>query len=233
MFKVLHIPDMTPLGEAPEWLVRAREMGFDGIEIVVGDRCTCELSATQESCIALGQEATRRGVRVVSLCLAADAGPDIGTGDEDRRLQGRERVRAAVRIGGWLGAQVLRIIPASSADRVRCSYQQTLNQTYRSLLNLRGDLERGGVVGAIEPCHHRFLLSPPELRELLDRVNSPWVAAALNWSACEAQGDPHDWAETLRYRLGAVIVEPAAEEAAVKALEDSGFEGAVIIAPRS
>jgi sugar phosphate isomerase/epimerase len=81
------------------------------------------------------------------------------------------------------------------------------------------------------PCHHGFLLSPPEFRELIDRVNSPVVGAALDWSTCAGFGDPADWIATLQHRLAALSIDavaPTWNGTLLPALRDAGFDGMLI-----
>ena len=46
-----------------------------------------------------------------------------------------------------------------------------------------------------------FLLSPVEMRDLVDRVGSPWVQVCLDTAAVQRHGFPADWVETLGRRI--------------------------------
>ena len=237
MLIVAHIERTHRRRELPELFIRVREAGFDGVEVVVGAGCTCELSESEEDCHALTREAERSGIPVRSALLADDPAVRLGVANERERLRSIEAVRAVVRRCRWLGVRTLRLIPAVAGvgpDGNGLSYQETLNQTWRSLEALRGDFERCGVVAGVMPCHHRFLLSPPEFRELIDRVNSSLVGAALDWDVCARIGSPADWITTLQHRLAAVSLGAAAWNMAVgdqtwlRALRDIRFDGLLI-----
>ena|GEM_PF-2989678 len=238
MLIVAHIEGTRSQRELPELFVRAREAGFDGVEIVIGRGRTCDLSEPEESCREIAVEADRCGTRVRSALLADDPAVRIGDANPESAGGGSrvlEQVRAVVQRCRWLGAPTLRLIPAEVGPHSEPyggrSYQDALNRTCHSLEALRADFERCGVVAGVMPCRHRFLLSPPEFRELIDRVNSPMIAAAVNWAACARVGDPADWITTLQRRLAAVSIDAAARRDladAGRALRDIRFDGLLI-----
>ena len=217
MLIVAHIEEIHSRRELPGVFARTREAGFDGVEIVIGRGRTCDLSEPEENCREIALEADRCGSRVQSAVLADDPAVCIShtipesAGGGSRVL---EQVRAVVQRCRWLGAQTLRLTPAGAGPHSGPyggqSYQDALNQTCSNLEALHADFERCGVVAGVVPCHHRFLLSPPEFRELIDRVNSPMIGAALDWTACAQVGDPADWITTLQRRLAAVTIDAAA-----------------------
>ncbi|MCP4592129.1 MAG: TIM barrel protein [bacterium] len=222
----------------PERLAEVRAAGFDGVEIVLGAGGVVEPNAPEEACRALAEQAERYGLRVGSVLLADSPQTHTGSADGKRCHRALEKVRDILHRCAWLGARVVRWVPANlgipAADGGACdeasSYQESLNATYLSLETLRLDCERSGVVAGVIPCHHGFLLSPPEFRELIDRVNSPLLAAALDCSACGRVGDPVDWIFTLQHRLAAVVVEAGAGSAGVRrALREVRFDGSLIL----
>lgn len=84
------------------------------------------------------------------------------------------------------------------------SYQEHLNFTFTLLHEVRFTAEQHGVVVAVEAASGGGLLSPVELRELLDKANSGSVGACLDVARLSQIGSPADWMETLRHRVGTV-----------------------------
>ena len=230
MLIVAHIEGTHSQRELPDLFARARETGYDGVELGIGTGCTCELSEPEENCRAIAHQAQQCGTQVRSALLADSAAVRLGTTNH-------EPVRSAVRRCRWLGAESLRLIPAAvgaAPDGTGRTYQDALNETYSGLEAVHVDFERCGVVAGIVPCRHRFLLSPPEFRELIDRVNSPLIGAALDYGACARIGEPTDWITTLQHRLAAVSIEAGTrgkvtgDEPLSRVLRDIGFSGLLI-----
>lgn len=102
------------------------------------------------------------------------------------------------------GGSVLTVRPAGAApggNETRVAgYADALWDTYDALEALCGPTARTGVFVGVEAVTDGCLLSPVELRDLLDRVNSPYVAACLNLASIARIGEPLDWIRTLRHR---------------------------------
>ncbi|MFH0983726.1 MAG: TIM barrel protein [Planctomycetota bacterium] len=213
MLIIAHLDQPHRREEWPKLFAQARAAGFDGVEVVIGDGYACAWSEPEEAYRTLAQEADRCGTPVRSVFLADDPAVRIGIADDAQRAQNLERVRAGIERCRWLGAALLRWIPGAvgpTGDGQAPSYQDALNYTCFGIEALRADFERCGVAAGLIPCYHRFLLSPPEFRELIDRLNSPRIDAALDYAACAQVGEPADWIATLQHRLAAVSMRAAA-----------------------
>jgi hexulose-6-phosphate isomerase len=82
---------------------------------------------------------------------------------------------------------------------VRC--EDALLHAYRAFRELAYAAEARNVQIAVENAWTRFLLSPVELRELIDHVNSVWIRVCLNIGHTLALGYPQDWIDTLGPRI--------------------------------
>src|SRR6185503_1124987 len=68
------------------------------------------------------------------------------------------------------------------------------------------EAEARGVVIGIENVWNHFLVSPIEMRDFIDRINSPWVAAYFDVGNVLRYGIPQDWILTLGKRIARVHV---------------------------
>ncbi len=85
-------------------------------------------------------------------------------------------------------------------------YQQALNFAYALLRRLRFESEATGVALAIEAGGDGTLLSPVELRELIDEANSWAVGVCIDVGRIARFALPSDWLLTLRHRVQAVRI---------------------------
>jgi sugar phosphate isomerase/epimerase len=86
-------------------------------------------------------------------------------------------------------------------------YSDALNFAYELLHRARHEAEATGVAIALEAGANRSLLSPVELREIIDAANSWAIGACIDVTRIARIGSPVDWITTLRHRVHAVRVD--------------------------
>lgn len=109
------------------------------------------------------------------------------------------------------GAQCLNLmippLARSRGDRGFTSYQTALNFAYELLHRARFEAEVAGVVLALEAGANGCLLSPVELRQVIDAANSWAVGACIDVARIGRIGSPADWLRTLTARVHSVRVD--------------------------
>lgn len=88
------------------------------------------------------------------------------------------------------------------------SYAQAIADTYRLLSNLRHEAEERGIQVWIDAPRPRFLLSPVETADLLDRVASHAIGARLCLAEAARISEPRDWQGEWGRRMCAIYIEP-------------------------
>jgi len=83
-------------------------------------------------------------------------------------------------------------------------YQDALNFAYELLRRVRFEAEATGVTVALEAATGGCFLSPIEVRELIDAVNSSAIGVCLDLERIGAIGSPLDWIHTLHHRVQTV-----------------------------
>lgn len=86
------------------------------------------------------------------------------------------------------------------------SYQEGLNFAYQLLRRVRLDAESCGVSVALEAGANGCLLSPVELREIIDSANSWAVGVCIDAARIARFSSPADWIRILKARVHAVRV---------------------------
>ena len=177
-----------------------RVMGdFEGIELVLpGEdpyRLIHEIGVSEE----LARVAGNRKVTVGALaarCIATDV-------DETLDL-----VTGLLAVAAAIGARCLNLtippVRRNREDHGFVRYQDALNFTHTLLRRIRLEAESSGVAVALEAATGGCLLSPVELREIIDSANSWAVGACVDVGRIGALGSPADWLDTLKHRLHSV-----------------------------
>lgn len=175
---------VTEADSVAERAKAALAAGFSGIECTVrGDRLEREPRAALSACKA-----------VATCCRETDA---------DRAL---EEIAAQVSAASSAGAICLNLtIPPLGGDGFD-RYQEALNFAHHMMHHIRHEAEPAGVSVALEAVSGGCLLSPVELREIIDAANSWVVGVCIDVNRIAKVGSPVDWIETLRHRVHAVRI---------------------------
>ena len=137
-------------------------------------------------------------------------------------------LKDALEVSGGLGVTCLSVtLPpitsrrdptlSSGATGGFARYQDQLNFAFQILHRLRFAAERNGVALAVEGAAGGGLLSPVELREIIDEANSASVGVCIDVDQIAPIGSPADWITTLGHRVRVVRFRRA--DTAVDALD--------------
>ncbi len=196
------LSDLTAFGRC---FAAARALGFEGVQLYVEPEGFFSLGSDEPTLQAIAAEARRAGVALTSLeikpfsCLLTDD-------DEKTRLAGRETVRRALEVAATMEVSGVLVIPGyvglpwnPQAKPVR--YDLAYDRTRAALKELAPIAEHLGVSIRIENIWNKFLLSPLEMRALIDEVGSSRVGVLLDTGNLIAFGYPEHWIRILGPRI--------------------------------
>jgi sugar phosphate isomerase/epimerase len=192
-----------PVADAdlPGLCVHVSEAGFDGVELAMAPGNESEKRTDASGGPSRLVDIPERGMRIGALaahCTTTDV------------LAGAAEVAALLEQAASLGAQCLNLTIAPIA-----SYQAAINFAYNLLHRVRFEAERSGVAVALEAGAGGFLLSPVELREIIDAANSWAVGVCVDTRRIAVFSSPIDWITTLKHRVHSVRV-PGIEGAGLR-----------------
>jgi len=149
--------------------------------------------------------------RSVTAAVVAAEGLDLF-----RLAAGRENQEEVERLftpllelAGRLNSEAAIVIPAPALraeEEAGFSYERAFNQLFLRLEGLTAAAQRRRVNLAVENPGGHLLLSPLELRDLIDQINSPHLGVCFNPGHARRFGKPLDWAEILNHRILAAKV---------------------------
>jgi hexulose-6-phosphate isomerase len=185
---------------------RARSGGFEAVqpylEIAGG---VLSLDTPAETLRNLARLAADEGIELPSLELAP-LQYSFTSGDPGERRRGIDVVRRAIGIGHSLGCRGVLTIPGyvgkmwdPATDQV--DYEHAYDRTLAALRALAPEAGRAGIAILLEPIWNMFLLSPLELRRLIDEVGSPAVGVLLDTGNVTLFGFAEQWIRILGPRL--------------------------------
>jgi L-ribulose-5-phosphate 3-epimerase len=212
-------PRGTPIADQARL---AAQVGFSAMELCLQEAGEFSLATTELTCRALDGSVRGSGLEVTSVQADWHSTFDWASPDPAPRIRAMDLTLASLDRAAWVGADVLTIVPAWvgmwNEPRIRVSYVDALNRTFDALSTLSAEAEVRGVCLAIENAWNRFLLSPIEMRDLIDQVNSPMVGVCLDVGSVMVTGYPEDWIRILDRRIRCVHLRDFK-------LEGGGLEG--------
>jgi hexulose-6-phosphate isomerase len=180
----------------------AREAGFEGVELVVGEPGggPLTLETTEREVGEIREVAARAGVELPSVMAsgAARSTPVLHP-DPAVRAACVEKLGQTLERAKWLGATAILLHPGQLKPETR--YDDAWGWTQEALTAAIPHVERHGVTLAIENVWNKFLLSPQEMRQMIDAVGHPLIGTYFDVGNCILYGYPEQWVGILGQRI--------------------------------
>jgi L-ribulose-5-phosphate 3-epimerase len=221
----------------------AQQAGFDALELNLDEAGEVSLATTAADARALRAIVEGAGLRVGGLSTALYW--RVSPTAEDAATRARARTIAArqLELAAELGAGAILVVPGvvgRAAGGPLARYDVAYERAAEFLAALAPAAERAGVDLAIENVWNKFLLSPLEMRRLVDEVGSPRIGVYFDVGNILNIGYPEQWLAILGHRVRRVHLKDFRREppgfvdigggdvdwpAVGAALRDGGYDG--------
>ncbi|MCS7315850.1 MAG: sugar phosphate isomerase/epimerase family protein, partial [Bryobacterales bacterium] len=181
---------------------QARNAGFEGLEIPLGD--LLPLDTDRDQARRLAEAARKSGIEIISLWVSAPLSPNpLNHPDPAVRARGVEALRRALTLASWMECGALLIVPGrlGTGPKFQFGYQDTWDRVSAELKKVVPEAEKARVCLLPENVWNRFLVSPLEMRTFVDQFQSVWVGAYFDIGNILQYGYPQDWILTLGARI--------------------------------
>ncbi len=183
----------------------AAQLGFEAVQLFVSAQGFFSLESPEQVGLQIARRARASGVELTSLEIEPFS--YLLTDDDAAvRTAGLKTVRRAMEIAAAIDAPGVLVIPGyvglpwdPKTKPVR--YDLAYERTRAGLAELAADAERLGVSILVENIWNKFLLSPLEMRGLIDAIGSPRIGALLDTGNVLAFGYPEQWIRILGPRI--------------------------------
>ena len=197
-------PPHTPL---PECFRRAKDAGFDAIEIRMSDEVSLDSTADQMK--QLADDARKAGVAIASMWVSRPLSDHpINSPDPAVRAQGVAALEKCIELAHHAGCGALLIYSArlGSGAKLEVGSQDTWDRVSDAFRKVIPAAERAKVILTPENVWNKFLLSPLEMRAFVDQFHSPWLQTHFDIGNVMQYGYPQDWILTLGPRIKRIHV---------------------------
>lgn len=180
----------------------AKDAGFSGFEIDLGDSGPVSLASTPAELASVRELADRAGVELSGLATGLYWASNPASNDPAVRARARTILESEIAAARGLGVDAILVIPGSvGVDFIPgCEvvpYDVAWERATAFIRDALPAAERAGVRLCVENVWNKFLLSPIEMRQFIAQFDSEWVGAYFDVGNALAFGYPEHWISTL------------------------------------
>lgn len=189
-----------------ECISLAKEAGFDGIELALDETGEIGLDSSEKDLLEIKKYAAEASIELPSLATGLYWSYGLTSENNSTREKAKSIVKKQLEAASILGADTILVVPgAVGVDFIPgaevVSYDKAYDNALEALIDLKSEAESYKVSIGIENVWNKFLLSPLEMRDFLDKVNSPYVGSYFDVGNVIYSGYPEQWVRILGKRI--------------------------------
>lgn len=182
----------------------AKETGYDGVELALAESGEFSLNTTEKDCTEIKKLAESMGIELYSIATALFWFTSLTSADKALREKAKGIAKKQLELAACLGCDTVLIVPGAVTPET--DYETAYNLTLEWLSELKPFAESLKVTIGLENVWNKFLLSPLEMRNLIDGQNSDFVGAYFDVGNIVHIGFPEQWIKTLGKRIKKIHV---------------------------
>ncbi len=196
-----------PQGTLAESFALAADAGFDGVEVALDeDAGEITLTSTEKELLEVKRQAKESGIELYSVASGLYWNYFLNDADETIRTKAQDIVRKQLETAAILGCDSILVIPGCvnaefAAPGKVMDYETCYNRSLESIMKVKKYAEEYKVNIGLENVWNKFLLSPMEMKDFIDKVDSDYVGSYLDIGNTLANGFPEHWISTLNKRI--------------------------------
>lgn len=189
-----------------EYVKMAKDAGYEGIEFALDETGIVGLDSSDEDIKELKTIAEGEGLETPSLATGLYWKYSITSPNKETREKAKSIVRRQLELAAILGADTILVVPGlvsagSTPDSEAVEYDVAYDRALEAFMELKEYAEKTKVVIGLENVWNKFLLSPLEMRDFVDRIDSPYVGVYFDVGNVLNTGYPEQWIKILGSRI--------------------------------
>ncbi|MFD0713602.1 sugar phosphate isomerase/epimerase family protein [Paenibacillus sp. GCM10027626] len=189
-----------------ECMQLAKAAGFDGIELALAECGELSLESSEQAFRDAKREAEEIGLEVASLACGLYWDYSFTSKDKAKRDQAFEIAKRQLAYAEALGVDTILVVPgAVGVDFIPGSevvdYDLAYHYALEAFVKLAAIAEQHRVHIGLENVWNKFLLSPLEFRDFIDKIDSNYIGAYLDVGNVVYAGYPEHWIKILNKRI--------------------------------
>ena len=189
-----------------ESMTLAKKAGFKGIELALDETGEISMDTKHSDLVKIRDYSERLGLEIHSLATGLYWSYSFASEDEGQREKAYEIAVRQIETAKALGADSVLIIPGHVSVSFAPAlgvipYDVAYKRALEGINRLKSFAEKNEINVGLENVWNNFLLSPIEMRDFIDEINSSWVGAYFDVGNVVATGHPEHWIKILGSRI--------------------------------
>ena len=195
-----------PAGTLAESFALAKDAGFEGVEVGLLAEGEVSLKSTEKDLLAVKKSAADNGIELYSVATGLYWDHWLTSDCPEERATAKDIVKKHLEVAKTLGCETILVVPGSvhaefAAPGKVVDYEDAYNRALEALCELKSEAEKLQVSIGIENVWNQFLTSPIEMREFIDKIDSPYVGSYFDVGNVLFNGHPEHWIKALGSRI--------------------------------
>ena len=187
-------------------LILAKDAGFEGVELALNGEGELSINATDKEIKEIKDVADSLGLSLYSLSCGLCWDYRLSDDDANIRQKAKDMIRKQIDTAKGLGADTVLVIPGVvnvefSMPEKKVAYDVVYNRALEGLSELKSYAEQAKVNIGLENVWNKFLLSPMEMRDFIDKIGSDYAGSYLDIGNTLYCSYPEDWVRILGKRI--------------------------------
>lgn len=189
-----------------ECFALAKDAGFEGVELALAEDGEIALKTSEKELLSVRRQAADAGIELYSLSSGLYWQYSLTDPDPVKSERAADIVKNQLETAAILGCDTILVIPGAvevdfapelGVNDYSAVYDAALNELDR----LKGFAKGCGVSIGLENVWNRFLTSPIEMRDFLDKIGSEFVGSYFDVGNVVYNGEPEHWIRALGPRI--------------------------------
>lgn len=173
-------------------------------DLALNDSPTLTLDVTQEELAAIKALSEKYELPITSISTSLHWNYSLTDHDETTRQKGIAIVKKMIDVCKALGGDTVLVVPGLVKQTE--SYDDCYDRALTALKELAPYAEANEIYIGIENVWNKFLLSPIETRDFIDKIDSPFVGMYFDAGNVLQFGFPEQWVRILGNRIKKIHV---------------------------
>lgn len=195
-----------PQASIKDNLVLAKDAGFEGVELALNGTGELSMQSTDKEIKQIKTMADDMGLTLYSLSCGLCWEYRLSDDDKNMRQKAKDMIKKQLDTAKLLGADTVLVIPGVvnvefSYPEKKVAYDLVYGRALEGLNELKSYAENLKVNIGLENVWNKFLLSPMEMRDFIDKIGSDYVGSYLDIGNTMYCSYPEDWVRILGKRI--------------------------------